>query len=47
MPQDLLVDLLIDLLILWQELSVDDAPHIEERDLHDFCLAFVGHGNFH
>ena len=36
MPQDLFVDLLIDRLALWQELTVDHASHIEERDQRDF-----------
>ena len=34
--QDLFVDLLIDRLVLWQELTVDDACLIKERDQHDF-----------
>ena len=36
MPQDLSVNLLIDFLALWQELTVDNASHIEECDQHDF-----------
>lgn len=45
------VDLLIDRLVLWQELTVDDASHIEECDRYDFyffgfdCLAFFGPGD--
>ena len=39
-PQDLFVDLLIDRLALWQELTVDDASDIEERDQHDFDFWF-------
>jgi len=34
--QDLFADLLIDRLALWQELTVDDASDIKERDQHDF-----------
>ena len=36
MLQYLFVDMLVDRLALWQELAVDDAPHIEECDQHDF-----------
>ena len=38
--QDLFVDLLTDRLALWQELTVDDASDIEERDQHDFDFWF-------
>ena len=38
--QDLFVDLLIDRQALWQELTVDDASDIEERDQHDFDFRF-------
>ena len=42
--QDILVDLMIDNMALWQKLAIDDAPHIEQRDQHDFhfwlCLDF-------
>ena len=34
--QDLFVDLLIDRLALWQELTVDDVSDIEEYGQHDF-----------
>ena len=48
MLQDFFVDLLIDRLVLWQELTEDDTPYIEEHDQHDFnCLAFLGFGNFY
>lgn len=30
-PQDLFLDLLIDRLVVWQELTVDDASPVEER----------------
>ena len=33
--QDLFVDLQVDRLALWQELTVDDASDIEEHDQHD------------
>ena len=39
--KDILVNLLIDRLAMWQEFAINDAPHIEERDQYDFgCLAF-------
>lgn len=40
------VDLLIDHLVLWQELCVDNASHIKECDQYDFdCLALFGLSN--
>lgn len=40
------VDLLIDHLVLWQELNIDNASHIKECDQYDFdCLALFGFSN--
>ena len=49
-PQDLFVDLLIDRLTLWQELTVDDACDMKNvinvTLTFDFdCLAFFGLGD--
>ena len=35
-PQDLFVHVLVNPLVLWQEMTVDDAPHTEWCDQHDF-----------
>ena len=40
MQQDLLVDLLIDRLALWQELPMDKGLQIEEHDQHNFGFWF-------
>lgn len=37
------MDILVDCLALWQELAVDDPPHIEECDFD--CYAFFGLGD--